>query len=166
MSSTGISRTLKSLHSILDIPEESSQPIRLHHTSFQDFLLDRKRCVDARFWVDRELKHKFLAETCLSVMCEGLREDICDLKSPGTLTSEINCGLVEAHLPPVLQYACCYWADHVTNAGDSVAKGEHLKAFLKGHFLHWLEALSLLGRLSDTIAIVVNLELLMVNRSC
>jgi hypothetical protein len=39
-------RTLNDLHLILDVPEELAQPIRLHHPSFRDFILDPKRCAD------------------------------------------------------------------------------------------------------------------------
>jgi hypothetical protein len=45
-----VAQTLKGLHAILDIPEDQTRPLRLHHPSFRDFLLNKDRCGD--FWVD------------------------------------------------------------------------------------------------------------------
>ena len=39
-----VDRMLKDLHAILDIPADQTRPLRLHHPSFRDFLLDRERC--------------------------------------------------------------------------------------------------------------------------
>lgn len=39
-----IMQALDDLHSILNIPEDPTRPIRLHHPSFRDFLLDKSRC--------------------------------------------------------------------------------------------------------------------------
>jgi hypothetical protein len=166
LSDTGISRSLQSLHSILDIPDDSTQPIRLHHTSFRDFLLDRERCIDTRFWVDGATRHMVLAETCLKVMCEALRQDMCGLRAPGAIISDINRALVEERLSPLLQYACCYWADHYRNADHVLVKSNYIGPFLKKHFLHWLEALSLLGRLPESISVVATLASLKVGGSC
>lgn len=41
-----IAQTLDEMHSILEIPKDEAQPIRLHHPSFRDFLLDKRRCSD------------------------------------------------------------------------------------------------------------------------
>lgn len=38
--------TLEDLHSILDVPENTSITIRLHHRSFRDFILDPEMCSD------------------------------------------------------------------------------------------------------------------------
>jgi hypothetical protein len=47
-----VAQTLQDLHSILDIPENQTCLLRLHHPSFHDFLLDEGRCSDLKFWVD------------------------------------------------------------------------------------------------------------------
>jgi hypothetical protein len=88
---------------------------------------------------------------------------MCGLKAPGTLVSDVNRVLVNERLPPVLQYACCYWADHYRNADHLFSESKLIETFLTNHFLHWLEALSLLGRLLDSIAIVTTLESLSVS---
>ncbi len=44
-----IDQTLEDLHAILDILEEQTRPLRLHHPLFCDFLLDKNRCIDLKF---------------------------------------------------------------------------------------------------------------------
>lgn len=42
-------QTLEDLHAILDIPKNQALPLRLHHPSFRDFLVNKERCAeDAR----------------------------------------------------------------------------------------------------------------------
>ena len=40
-----VDQTLEDLHAILDIPEDRTRLIRLHHPSFRDFLLDKTDAV-------------------------------------------------------------------------------------------------------------------------
>ncbi|KAF2866233.1 hypothetical protein BDV95DRAFT_599236 [Massariosphaeria phaeospora] len=44
-----VRQALADLHAILNIPVDLAQPLRLHHPSFRDFLLDKKRCDDDNF---------------------------------------------------------------------------------------------------------------------
>jgi hypothetical protein len=44
-----VDQTLDDLYAILDIPEDRTRPIRLHHPSFRDFLLDKTRCNNPKF---------------------------------------------------------------------------------------------------------------------
>ncbi len=154
ISSSGISRVLHSLHSIFDIQDELTSLIRLHHASFRDFLLDTERCDDARFWVDGPQRHTILAQNCLSSMRGSLRHDICHLKAPGTLLSEVNPARVADKFSPEIQYACCYWADHFCNADNSGQTEPLLCSFFQEHSLHWIEALSLLGLLSISVPVL------------
>jgi hypothetical protein len=55
-----VDQTLEDLHSILDIPEDQTCLLRLHHPSFRDFLLDEHRCSDPNFWVDERQAHRTL----------------------------------------------------------------------------------------------------------
>jgi hypothetical protein len=54
-----VNRTFKDLYAILDIPKDPTRPLRLHHPSFRDFLLNKDRCGD--FWVDEKEAHQILA---------------------------------------------------------------------------------------------------------
>lgn len=44
-----IYQMLKDLYSILDIPNDENQPLRLYHLSFQDFLLNKDRSKNSKF---------------------------------------------------------------------------------------------------------------------
>jgi hypothetical protein len=63
-----VEQTLEDLHSILNIPEDQTQPLRLHHPSFRDFLLNKDRCGDPNFRVDEEETHRKLAKECVQLM--------------------------------------------------------------------------------------------------
>ncbi len=156
---------MSDLHSILDISDDTTQPIRLHHASFRDFLLNNARCIDNRFWVDERCAHKCLAECCLRVLNDNLRQDICDLKDAGALTVDVDEPLVTARLPHHLRYACLYWVDHVRRGGNESQYESDIEMFLQKHFLHWLEALSLLGELAKGVELVADLGSLYVSQS-
>lgn len=154
------------LHSVLDVPDtpESESPIRVLHPSFRDFLLDKKRCQlqDLDFWVDGKKTHNDLFVSCLRLMSQHLKEDMCDLRLPGTLASDVEPNLVTNRLPPEVQYACRFWVNHLQygNIDDSDMHAQ-VDGFLNQYFLYWIEALSLLGRTSDGIHILRDLESLL-----
>lgn len=157
----GVRPTLEDLHAILDIPNNQSRPLRLHHPSFRDFLLDQKRCGD-RFFVDESSTHEKLARRCLKLMSasSGLRQDMCNLLYPGVLRTEIDEETVDRNLLPELQYACRYWVDHLERSGCSIEDGDATHRFLETHLLHWLEAMSLINETSLCVRLVARLQTL------
>jgi len=152
-----LGRTLDDLHSILEIPEDHL-PIRLHHPSFRDFLLDKNRCNDSQFLVDEKNAHEVLADACIQLMSESLEKDICRLDSPGALAREVQQETLRQRLPPELQYACLYWAQHVRKSGVRLEDDGQVHAFLQKHLPHWLEALSLMQKTSDAVLALISLD--------
>jgi hypothetical protein len=61
-------------------------------------------------------------------------------------------------LPPHLRYACRYWVRHVGHSQEIDKLTDSLLGFMRTHFLHWLEALSLLNMLGDGIEAIGDLE--------
>jgi hypothetical protein len=157
-----ISQTLEDLHAILNIPEDSSLPLRLHHPSFRDFLLDKKRCADDNFWVDKRSTHEKLAFRCLKLMSGpgGLRQDKCGLIGLGVLRSEIDDGTVASGLPPELQYACRYWTSHLIQSKQQIVDGDTTHLFLQKNLLYWLEAMSLMRESSRCIHLLDSLQVI------
>jgi hypothetical protein len=153
-----VNKALQELHSIFAIPDDVHQPIRLHHASFREFVMDPYRCSDVCFLVDGSQRHKTLAERSLSLVAEHLHQDICDLRDPRAQLSEIDRVVVERRLAPVLQYACCYWSYHIQFVDDAIELMSAISAFLHAQFLHWLEALSLLRRLPQAVEVLGKLE--------
>jgi NACHT domain len=154
---------LRHLHSVLNIPKHQDHPIRLLHPSFRDFLLDKQRCCDQHFWVDEKKAHGSLAESCLRLMSNNLRRDVCRLRIPGAIASEVERGKIEQYLPASLQYACRYWVQHLQRSEAKLCDNDHVHKFLQKHFLHWLETLSLCGKTPDSVGMVTALQSMVVS---
>ncbi|PQE16458.1 WD40 YVTN repeat-like-containing protein [Rutstroemia sp. NJR-2017a WRK4] len=152
-----VSRTLKSLHAILYIPEDENCTLGLHHPSFRDFLLNKERCGDTNFWVDEKQMHQALAFNCIKLMSTFLKQDVCGQKAPGTLVADVGIR-IEDYLPPEVRYACIYWIEHIQKGGTQLHDNDEVSQFLKVHLLHWLEALSWVGKISEGIIAISSLE--------
>lgn len=152
-----IKETLRSLFSVLSVSEEN-MPIRLLHLSFRDFLLDPQRCVNEDFWISQKKKHSELAFACLDVLSKSLKQDICCLNDFSYLAAEVSPSQLNQYLPAHVQYACRYWVDHLQRAGTDFHEDYQVHVFLKDHFLHWLEALSLLGSTSEGVRAIIVLS--------
>ncbi|PNP78057.1 hypothetical protein FNYG_08603 [Fusarium nygamai] len=146
-----VTTRLRVLHSVLEVPESLDSPVRLLHLSFRDYLVDSENRETVEFWVNEKLAHRNLAKHCLRVMHGALRENICSLSFPGMRRSAVGVGLLEERIPSELQYACMYWVHHQTKADFEPSDSNDIHDFLKTHFLHWLEALSLLSRVKECL---------------
>ena len=153
-----VKQTLDDLHSVLDVPQAQAHCIRLLHPSFRDFLLNKERCQDPQLYVDENEIHGRLANRCLLLMSEKLTRDICGLDAPGALAKDVPNDRIEQCLPAELQYACRYWVQHLQRSKAKLLDGEQVHIFLKEHLLHWLEAVSLMGKTSEGVVAIFSLE--------
>jgi hypothetical protein len=156
--SGGIAQTLDEMHSILEIPKDEAQPIRLHHPSFRDFLLDERRCGDRRFWVYEPEAHRILSDCCIQLMSKQLKRDICGLHDLGALARDVQDNAKKQYLPPELQYACLNWVQHLQKSETVLLDNGPAHIFLCTHLLHWLEALSIIEKISESILAIALLE--------
>jgi hypothetical protein len=153
---------LEMLHSVLHIPSSSKDPVRLLHLSFRDFLVDPGTWektppgVD-KLGVDEKQMHQDIVVHCLRIMKKKLRRNMCDLQRPGVARSDIDQQTVTNYIQPEVKYACLYWVDHLKK-GDIHMSVDELYQFLSSHLLHWIEALSLVGRASDGLGILRTLR--------
>ncbi|KLP02857.1 Uncharacterized protein LW94_3370 [Fusarium fujikuroi] len=153
-----VATRLRVLHSVLEVPESLDLPVRLLHLSFRDYLVDLENRETAEFWVDEILAHRKLAKHCLRVMRGMLRENICGLSFPGMRRSAVGVRQLEEHMPLQLQYACMYWVYHQMK-GEPKPNDEHeVYDFFMTHFMHWLEAMSLLGRAKECLDSLLSLR--------
>ena len=90
-------------------------------------------------------------------MSRSLKRDICDLRTSGVLATDIEISIVENCLPLEVQYACLYWVQHLQCSGAQLYDND-VHQFLQEHFLHWVEALSLMGKTSHGAILVRTLE--------
>jgi hypothetical protein len=151
-------QTLNDLHAILDIPEDQTCPLRLHHPSFRDFLLNKQRCYDQSFWVDERQAHRTLADNCIRLMSNSLQQDVCGQQAPGTLVANVERSRIEQCLPPEVRYACLYWIEHLQKSDAQLHDNDQVHQFLQEHFLHWLEALGWMQKFSEAIRAISSLE--------
>jgi len=147
-----ISNTLRSLHSLLLVPNSELDPVRIFHKSLPDFLTDHKRCKDERFFVDPSIHHVEILFSCLDLMREKLRKNICDLDDYAILSKVKDLpARKEACIGSALEYACRFWTKHLARIpGD----GPHAKQvqeaiheFFTMRLLFWVEVLSVTGHL-------------------
>ncbi|KAF8540104.1 vegetative incompatibility protein HET-E-1 [Trichophaea hybrida] len=156
---------LRCLHSILDIPQSQGSPIRLLHPSFRDFLLDEQRCKDPQFYIDQREAHTHLFMSCLEIMSKHLKRDMCNFHLPGTLTSNVEDGEIEKCIPLDVQYACRHWVYHFQQSNLQLYDNNRVHIFLQKHFLHWLEALSLIGKLYEGVLALKIIESILMTQS-
>lgn len=128
------------------------------HLSFRDFLLEPKKKDVNPFWIDEKDTHAFIYNRCLDVMQRSLRRNICKLKSYGTERKEVSDEYVNRHLAPEVQYACRYWAKHLNHIQNPATEVEKALSFLQVHFLHWIEAMSMLGLVSEAVRMINTLQ--------
>ncbi|CRG89821.1 Vegetative incompatibility protein HET-E-1 [Talaromyces islandicus] len=144
---------LNQLHSVLSVPQNTEIPVRILHLSFRDYLVN----TTSTFHVDEKTTHAKIASRCLRVMENSLKHNICGLASYGTQRMDIDSQVIKQHISPAVEYSCRYWVYHLQQSKGHILESKVL-SFLKQHFLHWLEALSLIGIISEAVGIIDTLN--------
>ena len=148
-----ISTTLRHLHSIILIPTNDSKEIRVFHKSLPDFLQDHERCTDPRFHINATVCHSSMALGCLKLV-RGLGRNPCSLQ-PFMMNQDIPNlpQLLENKLGGAIQYACGYWAKHLSlsqTSGDYMDRVVLTTSMLKNS-PPWIEVMSLENHLEEVI---------------
>ena len=153
-----ISTTLRSLHSLLIVPENQPNPLPIHvlHKSFPDFLMDPKRCTDKQLFVDPSINHMNITLSCLVLMKKRLKRNICQLDDYFILGEvEDLSERRKTHVGDALEYACQFWASHLVRSATSGPDVEEvhraIDEFFTTHLLFWIEVLSLMNILDSGI---------------
>jgi hypothetical protein len=155
-----ISQTIEDLRSILDVPKDVTHPLRLHHDSFRNFLMNPSRCQDENVLVNKEEAHARLVTGCINVMSSVLKEDICERGKPGVLLCDVDTNFIQKCLPQQVQYACLYWVSHVVESRQQLIDDDEVHEFLQTQILHWMEAMSWMGKTSEAIKALASLEVI------
>ena len=147
-----IHSTMRSLYSLLLVPEGTEDPIHTFHKSFPDFLMDPDRCEDRRFLVEPTGHHAEILLGCLRLMGKRLKRNICNLDDHADL-SEVKdlSSRQKAYIGDALGYACQFWTKHLLEIPSSSPHAEEVQKaidkFFMVDFLHWIEVLVLTGNL-------------------
>jgi len=147
-----ISSALCTLHSLLLIPDGTEDPVRIFHKSFPDFLTDPGRCADIRFFIDPSTHHNEISLSCLSMMKERLKKNICNLDDHAALSQVKDLATQRTtYIGGSLEYACSFWAQHLAKVSSSKNGAEEVQRvvneFFSTGFLFWVEVLVLMGKL-------------------
>jgi hypothetical protein len=122
------------------------------HQSAKDYLTVNASATI--FPAGHERIHYDMFSWSLDALSKTLRRDIYNLQDPGGMMKDVP---DPDPLGPI-RYSCVFWVDHLCEADDK--SPDHRKklsddgavfAFFKEHFLHWLESLSLIYKLSDGV---------------
>lgn len=159
-----VTARLRALNSVLEVPRNIDLPIRLHHPSFRDFLVDQERCMNEELWVNAKSVHGMLLKRCIVIMRLHLKQDICKPRLTGVLVLDADGTSIKECIAPELQYSCRFWVLHLQKSEIAPRDGDEIQKFLEFYFLYWLETLSLLGKLSDGVRAVRILEYLVTVR--
>ena len=148
-----IPNTIRSLHSLLLVPDSMDDPILTFHKSFPDFLMDPKRCGDKRFFVEPAVHHTEILLSCLNLMMERLEKNICKLDDYTVLSKVKDLpDRQKDHIGDALGYACCFWTKHLLGITSGSSHIEEVQKAIDGFFttclLSWIEVLSLMGNLN------------------
>ena len=151
---THISTTLRHLHSVLLIPTDELEEIRVFHKSFPDFLQDEGRCTDPRFYIDPQAHHSHIVLSCLELVGK-LKRNPCSLP-PFTMNQDIikPLQLLENRLGGGMRYACRYWARHLELSPTFGNKIKQIASSVTKMLLcapPWIEVMSLENHLEGVI---------------
>ena len=151
-----ISTTLRFLHSLLNVPDSEDEPIRVFHKSFPDFLTDPTRCKDDRFSIDPSVHHKDILFSCLDLMKERLKKNICGLDDHAVLGEvEDLRDRKEKYIGGSLEYACRFWTRHLASipgdGPDAKQVQEAIDEFFEKRLLPWIEVFSMVGHLAVAV---------------
>ncbi|KAF9784628.1 hypothetical protein BJ322DRAFT_979904, partial [Thelephora terrestris] len=145
-----VTSLLELVKSLLVLDEDIDQPTRPFHKSFPDFMTDRSRCIDPRFYISPNL-HAELVLRCLGLMDGSLKKNMFSIPDYA-LNSDVEGlrSLGETTLGGALVYACKSWYHHLVVTEHPISDVlSALRRFLEINFLFWLEVLSILGVLGD-----------------
>ena len=149
---------LNQLHSVLSVPNDFDTPVRLLHLSFRDFLLDHHK-VKSKFGIDEAYANRRLTAQCLRLIQHNLRKNICNLPNEGTKCNEISKTSIQHYIPAELNYACRYWVHHLVQCAGFTEMIQDAFLFLRTQFLHWVEAMSLLGLTTEILGILDHFQM-------
>ena len=166
-----ISITLCVLHSVLQFPNDEDDAIRVFHKSFPDFLMDSGRCRDKRFFINPVVHHQKILLSCLSLMKERLKRNICNLSDYTPLDKVEDLPTRrKAQIGDALEYACQFWTKHLVeipnNSHNIKSVCKAVEEFFVTHLLFWIEVLIIMGRLDIGVYAINNIRQWYISVSC
>ena len=109
------------------------------------------------------IQHKEILLSCLRLMREKLKRNICNLDDYAVLSEVKDLSAHKKdHIGEALMYACQFWTKHLLGTpGNSPCVQEVQKVieqFFTEHLLHWVEVLVIMGNLGVGIHAISDVE--------
>ncbi|KAF7171564.1 hypothetical protein CNMCM5623_003939 [Aspergillus felis] len=135
----------------------SAQTVSLIHQSAKDYL----EANYTRLGSGIGQGNADISARSIIAMDSILRHNIYALPYPGFESRDVTPPDPDPLAP--IRYSCVFWVGHLCKAKDlgfenGLNEGGAILRFLKEHFLHWLEALSLIGGISESIRLLKELQ--------
>jgi hypothetical protein len=131
------------------------------HQSAKDYLLTS--AFDTIFPSGNGDVHYVIFSRSLKAMSQTLQQDMYKLHLPGTSINSVKVPDPDPLAP--IRYPCIYWASHFQEVHKSsfsnqrdLTNDKEIHQFLQKYFLYWLEALSLIGKVSEGVIAIASLE--------
>ncbi|KAI3547300.1 hypothetical protein CSPX01_03737 [Colletotrichum filicis] len=152
--------------SFLTIREDT---IYFAHQSAKDFLLNEAYAAFGQVFPGGIAhQHHVIFSRSLEALSRALKHDIYNLHAPGSFIGDIS----PPSLDPLasLKYSSAHWVDHLEHSNpsriqayDDLRDNASVHDFLKRHYLHWLEAQSLLQGMPQAVLAMQKLQTLIVD---
>ena len=160
---SGASAILHSLHTLLLIPTDKAAPVHIFHKSFPEFLMDPRRRMGNQFFIDPSIYHTEILLSCLRVMKERLKKNICNLDDYAVLSEVKDLPTrKKGYIGDALEYACRFWTKHLLMVPVTSSHIEEVRKTIDElfttHLLYWIEVLALTGHLGLGVQAIDDVE--------
>ncbi|KAF5357509.1 hypothetical protein D9758_012498 [Tetrapyrgos nigripes] len=151
--SEDVEATISELQSVLYINKDDGA-IYTFHASFADYLTTNSRAKEMHLEIVDQ--HGALANHCLNLMESQLRFNICNLPSSFLRDDEVPDieMKIKQNLGESLQYSCVFWVYHLSGGKLNGGMVKKIEEFVRRKILFWIEAMNILGRMSDCIRLL------------
>lgn len=159
LSEDSIRNALTRLHSVIHVPAESHQPIRIIHPTFPEFLLQSPYAITfestepastpTALHLQPTVQHWYLFARSIVTMSSALKRDMIGIRYPATFRNEIDNfkERVQFAVQPHVSYASRFWGVHLRDGIGAAATLDvfpYFCDFAHTQLLYWLETCSLL----------------------
>lgn len=144
---------INNLHAVLYKDELAGDIIRVHHTSFLDFIRLRLGCEG---WDKEHYVHEVMLRSCLTTMNKELRFNICEIESTSKFNEDIPelAERISQHVSEALQYSCLFWGFHILDQEPSLSNElqQMVTELFQMKVIFWIEVLVLLNSLATGVS--------------
>ena len=158
LNKSNVERRYHVLHFVLKIFDDSKIFVRLFHLFFRDFFIASERKQN-QFWIDECKTHKKIVFRCFDLLSKSdcFKKNICFLK-PGFFRTNISDQFLEQCFFAEMQYVCRFWIHHFEQVKCGISDESSIRQFLNQQFFFWIEALSLMRRIYESINMIAKLK--------